>query len=47
MAKRKKGLKLTKKDLREIEEEKKRNFEQRMEFVKMYAEWLKKTPNKV
>ena len=41
-----KGLKLTKKDLKELEEEKKRNRQQRMEFVDMYAEWLKKTPNK-
>ncbi len=41
-----KGLKLTEKDLKELEEEKVRNRKQRMEFVKMYAEWLKKTPNK-
>ena len=41
------GLKLTKKDLKELEEEKKRNRKQRMDFVNMYAEWLKKTPNKV
>lgn len=41
-----KGLKLTKRDLKELEEEKKRNFEQRLKFVDMYAEWLKKTPNK-
>ncbi len=42
-----KGLNLTKADLMELEKEKKRNRKQRMEFVKMYAEWLKKTPNKV
>lgn len=42
-----KGLKLTKKDLKELEEEKKRNLKQRMEFVDLYAEWLKNTPNKV
>ena len=41
-----KGLKLTEKDLKELEEEKERNRQQRMEFVNMYAEWLKKTPNK-
>lgn len=41
------GLKLTEKDFQELEEEKKRNFKQRMEFVDMYAEWLKRTPNKV
>ncbi len=43
----KKKLHLTEKDLREIEAEKKRNNEQRLEFVRRYAEWLKKTPNKV
>jgi len=42
-----KGLRLTKKDLEELEEEKQRNRKQRMEFVNMYADWLKKTPNKV
>ena len=42
-----KGLKLTKKDLIELKEEMKRNRKQRMEFVNMYADWLKKTPNKV
>ena len=41
-----KGLKLTEKDLKELEEEKERNRKQRMEFVNRYAEWLKKTPNK-
>jgi len=40
-------LKLTKKDFAELEEEKKRNFEQRLKFIDMYTEWLKKTPNKV
>jgi len=42
-----KGLRLTEKDLKELEEEKQRNRQQRMDFVDMYAEWLKKTPNKV
>ncbi len=42
-----KGLKLTKKDLKELEREIESNNKQRMEFVDMYAEWLKKTPNKV
>lgn len=42
-----KGLKLSKKDLKELDEEIKRNRQQRMEFVNMYAEWLKKTPNAV
>ncbi len=39
--------KLTAKDRREMAEDKKRNMEQRMAFVDFYAEWLKKTPNKV
>lgn len=42
-----KGLRLTKKDLKELKEEMKRNRQQRMEFVNMYANWIKKTPNKV
>ncbi len=42
-----KGLKLTKKDLIELEEEKKRNSKERLKFIDMYVEWLKKTPNKV
>jgi len=33
-------------DLKELEEEKEINRQQRLEFVKQYAEWLKKTPNK-
>ncbi|MCX6802989.1 MAG: hypothetical protein NTY48_00265 [Candidatus Diapherotrites archaeon] len=41
-----KGLKLSKKDLKEIDAEKKRNRKQRTEFVSAYAKWLKKTPNK-
>lgn len=42
-----KGLKLTKADLKEIDEEIALNKKQRMEFIDMYAKWLKKTPNKV
>jgi hypothetical protein len=34
-------------DFKELKEEMKRNKKQRREFVKQYAEWLKKTPNKV
>ncbi|MBI4045042.1 MAG: hypothetical protein HY392_05015 [Candidatus Diapherotrites archaeon] len=34
-------------DLKELEEDKKRNHEQRLEFVRIYAKWVKKTPNKV
>jgi len=43
----KKGLNLTKKDLHELEEEIKLNRKQRFEFIDQYANWLKKTPNKV
>ena len=43
----KKGLKLTKKDLKELDEEINRNRKERFKFIDMYAEWLKKTPNKV
>lgn len=38
---------LTKKDFKEMEAEKKRNSKERMEFIDMYAKWLKKTPNKI
>ena len=34
-------------DLTELRKEKKRNQEERLEFVKMYADWLMKRPNKV
>ena len=34
-------------DLRELAEEKKRNFEERLKFIDMYVEWLKRTPNAV
>ena len=43
----KKVPKLTKKDFKELEEELARNRKQRMEFIDLYAKWLKKTPNKV
>ncbi len=39
--------KLTKKDHEDLKEEKKRIFEERMRFIDLYTEWLKKTPNKV
>lgn len=41
------GLKLTKKDLKELKEEMELNRKQRMDFVRQYAEWVKKTPNRV
>lgn len=34
-------------DLKELKEEMDLNRQQRLEFVKQYAQWLKKTPNKV
>lgn len=40
-------LKLTSKDFKELKEEKKRIFEERMRFIDLYTDWLKKTPNKV
>ena len=34
-------------DLKELEAQKKRNFEERLKFIDLYVEWLKKTPNEV
>ena len=34
-------------NLKELEEEMKINQRQRREFIDLYAEWIKKTPNKV
>ena len=34
-------------DLEELEKQKKQNAEERLKFIEMYVEWLKKTPNKV
>jgi hypothetical protein len=39
-------MKVPKVDLEELEKQKKRNFQQRLEFIDQYVEWLKKTPNK-
>ena len=33
-------------DLKELEKQKEENFKQRLEFIKKYVEWLKKTSNK-
>ena len=33
-------------DLNALKKEKERNFKERLEFLKKYAEWVKKTPNK-
>jgi hypothetical protein len=37
---------LLKIDLEELEKDKKRNFQERLKFIDLYVEWLKKTPNK-
>ena len=34
-------------DLKELEEEMEINRRQRREFIDLYAEWIKNTPNKV
>ena len=34
-------------NLKELEKQKKENFKERLEFIKKYAEWIKKTPNKI
>jgi hypothetical protein len=34
-------------DLEKLKKFKERNFEERLEFIRKYAEWMKKTPNKV
>jgi len=39
-------MKTPKIDLKELEEFKKENFRERLEFIEKYVEWLKKTPNK-
>ncbi len=39
--------KLTERDRKEMAEEKRRNSKERLEFVRFYANWLKKTPNEV
>ena len=39
-------IKNRKKFLKELEEDKRRNFESNMKFVELYALWLKRTSNK-
>ena len=39
-------MKFPKIDLKEIEKIKEENFRDRLKFIDMYVEWLKKTPNK-
>lgn len=33
-------------DLKELKKQKKQNFIDRLNFIKQYAQWVKKTPNK-
>ena len=33
-------------DLKELESQKEENFKQRLEFIRKYSKWLKKTSNK-
>jgi len=33
-------------NLKELEEDKKRNRKEHLDFIRRYVEWLKKTPNK-
>ncbi len=40
-------MKLPTIDLKELKKQKEKNFEERLQFIDMYVEWLKKTPNKV
>ncbi|MDD5178158.1 MAG: hypothetical protein PHT54_02660 [Candidatus Nanoarchaeia archaeon] len=40
-------MKLPKIDLEELNKQKEKNFEERLKFIDRYAEWVKKTPNKV
>ena len=39
-------MKVPKIDLEEMKNFKQRNFKQRLEFIELYAKWLKKTSNK-
>ena len=39
-------MKLPNVDLGEIKKQKEQNFKNRLEFVKFYSEWIKKTSNK-
>lgn len=34
-------------NIEELRAEKKRNFEERLKFIDLYVEWLKRTPNEV
>ena len=34
-------------DLKELNKKKKQNKKERLEFIDLYVEWLKKTPNEI
>ncbi|MFH1200351.1 MAG: hypothetical protein V1708_04755 [Candidatus Micrarchaeota archaeon] len=34
-------------DLKALKKNKEQNFRERLEFVRQYADWVKRTPNKV
>lgn len=38
-------MKLPQIDLKELEKAKEKNFKERLEFIDMYVDWIKKTPN--
>ena len=40
-------MKLPEIDLEELKKMKEQNFKERLKFIDLYTEWLKKTPNKV
>ena len=40
-------MKLPHIDLKELEKFKEQNFKERLAFIQFYANWVKKTPNKI
>ena len=40
-------MKLPEIDLEGLKRKKEKNFQERLEFIKWYTEWVKKTPNKI
>lgn len=40
-------MEIPKINLKALKKQKAQNFRERLEFIDMYAEWIKKTPNKV
>jgi len=39
-------MKIPKFDLKKLKKAKEENFKERLKFIDMYAEWMKKQPNK-